>query len=428
MSSVPNETSSVNETPKKVSVAIVGGGIGGLCLAIGLLKYPHLDVQVYEAAASFGEIGAGVAFGPNAERALDLIGPSAREALRKHATTNLWPSHANVYLQYRVGFGEKEGTVICSQKNSAGMQSVHRAHFLDELVKTVPAQRAHFNKRVQQVDEDSDGVTLHFKDGQSARAEVVIGADGVHSKVREHLLGVDVAKSRFTGAICYRALAPMDSAIELLGEEHAQNATMLAGPERALMTYPIEFGRSLNIVAFEYLDHWPHEKWIVPAKYDQIVENYRGWGKPAQGVVKLLNNPDLAIWSMWDSPSVSTYSRGRLAMMGDAAHSMTAFQGQGAGQALEDSCVLQALLGQIHDKKEIPNALAAYDQVRRPRAERVVTTSRDAGYLATMQLEGIKDDLDKMRDNWNNRMHWIWHRNIKAQNEAALEIFKESLP
>ena len=109
------------------------------------------------------------------------------------------------------------------------MKSVHRAHFL-ELVKAVPAQRCHFNKRLQTIEESSDDVTLHFKDGQSAHADVIIGADGVHSKVRENLLGAEVAKPKFTGAICYRGLAAMESAIEVLGEEHAQNAIMLVGP------------------------------------------------------------------------------------------------------------------------------------------------------------------------------------------------------
>lgn len=102
MASVPNETSFFSSIDKTIRITVIGGGIGGLCLAIGLLKYPHIDVQIYEAAPSFGEIGAGVAIGPNAERALDVIGPAAREALRKHATTNLWPSRANISMQYRV--------------------------------------------------------------------------------------------------------------------------------------------------------------------------------------------------------------------------------------------------------------------------------------------------------------------------------------
>lgn len=114
-------------------------------------------------------------------------------------------------------------------------------------------------------------------------------------------------------------------------------------------------------------------------------------------------------------------------MMGDAAHAMTPFQGQGAGQAIEDACVLQALLGKVHDKKYIPNALSAYDQVRRPRAQRVVTTSREAGYLYTMQLDGVEDDVDKIREALEERMHWIWHRNIQAQNQAALDLYEESL-
>lgn len=110
------------------------------------------------------------------------------------------------------------------------MQSVHRAHFLDELVKAVPAQNAHFNKRLETLEESSDGVELYFRDGQSASADVVIGADGVHSKIREHLLGPRAAKPEFTGAICCRGVVPMGSAIKILGEEHAQNATMLVGP------------------------------------------------------------------------------------------------------------------------------------------------------------------------------------------------------
>lgn len=114
------------------------------------------------------------------------------------------------------------------------MQSVHRAHFLDELVKAIPAQRAHFNKRLEDIEEALKGVTLYFKDGQSARADMVIGADGVHSPTRKYLVGADLAKPQFTGAICYRGLVPMDSAIEIIGEEKAQNVQMLLGPSMTL--------------------------------------------------------------------------------------------------------------------------------------------------------------------------------------------------
>lgn len=110
------------------------------------------------------------------------------------------------------------------------MQSLHRAHFLDELVKEVPAQCAHFNKRLHSLEETKDEVALHFQDGTTVTADVVIGADGVHSKVRDFLLGAEAGKPVFSGALIYRSLVSMDKAIEVLGSEHAQNATMLCGP------------------------------------------------------------------------------------------------------------------------------------------------------------------------------------------------------
>ena len=111
------------------------------------------------------------------------------------------------------------------------MRSVHRAHFLDELVKSVPPQRAHFNKRLQHIeDKNGDPVYLRFSDGTTATADVVIGADGIHSTVRKHLLGVEAAKPTFSGSVVFRGIVSMDSAVEKLGAELAQNSTILCGP------------------------------------------------------------------------------------------------------------------------------------------------------------------------------------------------------
>ena len=114
-------------------------------------------------------------------------------------------------------------------------------------------------------------------------------------------------------------------------------------------------------------------------------------------------------------------------MMGDAAHATTPFQAQGAGQAIEDACVLSALFEKVTTPDEASKALAAYDQARRPRAQRVVSTSRESGQLMSMQLPGVGDDLEKMREKLNTRMHWIWHRDLAAQNEDAVRLFEESL-
>lgn len=114
-------------------------------------------------------------------------------------------------------------------------------------------------------------------------------------------------------------------------------------------------------------------------------------------------------------------------MMGDAAHASTPFQGQGAGQAIEDACVLSALFEKVSTPDGIPNALAAYDQIRRPRAQRVVSTSRESGQLISMQQPGVGDNVDKMREELETRMHWIWHRDMVAQNEAAVKLFDEAV-
>ena len=113
--------------------------------------------------------------------------------------------------------------------------------------------------------------------------------------------------------------------------------------------------------------------------------------------------------------------------MGDAAHASTPFQGQGAGQAIEDALVLVTLLGKVETPKQLPNAFAAYDQIRRPRSQKIVTTSRDSGRLTAMREEGIGDDIKKIGEKMSTRMHWIWNRDLAAQNREAVTLFEESL-
>ncbi|CAF9924864.1 MAG: hypothetical protein ALECFALPRED_002851 [Alectoria fallacina] len=422
--------SSAKVSPKPFSVAIIGAGIGGLCTAIALLKYPHIDVQVYEAAPTFGEIGAGVGIAPNAQQALELIAPEARAAYDKHATGNMWPKHAKTLADYVVGEGEHEGELIHAQLNASGQQSVHRAHFLDELVKSVPSQRAHFNKRVDSLKDKQGGpVVVHFKDGTTAIADAVIGADGVHSTVRAHLLGKEAAKPVFAGSVAYRALVPMDKAVEKLGEEFAGNAFFLCGRGKASLSYPTDGGHLLNVVLFDFeQETWEHEKWVLPADPEALRRMFSTWGASSRALVELLlATPNPSVWAMWDHPPAPTYTKGRIAMMGDAAHATTPYQGQGAGQAIEDALVLATLLAEVTEPSMVQNAFLAYDQVRRVRTQRVVSTSRDSGQLVGMRAEGVGSDLEKMRQLLSFRVHWIWNRDMVAQNREAVQLFKESL-
>lgn len=202
-----------------INVAVIGGGMAGLCLAIGLLKHAHLNVQVYEAAHKFSEIGAGVAFGPNAQRALRLIGQSTEEAYLKQRTNNGWKEMENVFFEYRYGMGPKEGELIATVKNETGQSTVHRAKFLDEFVALVPKEICHFGKRLMKlVEKDTGGVHLEFKDGTTAQADAVFGCDGVHSVIRAHLLGEDnpLTQAQFTHSVAYRGQFVRIQAISVL--------------------------------------------------------------------------------------------------------------------------------------------------------------------------------------------------------------------
>jgi salicylate hydroxylase len=232
--------------PKPFSIAIIGGGIAGLSLAIALLNR-NIPVKIYEQAPKFGEIGAGVSFTPNAVQAMDICGPGVYRAFDKVATRNGWKSKEKVWFDYLDGTrsgeeGKMEGGfegrgrrqvpefVI---RNDLGQNGVHRAHFLDELVKLVPDEIAVFGKRLVGIEEPEDvegggKLTMKFEDGTTAEADAVVGCDGIKSKVRAAMFGADspVARPVYTHKYAYRALVPIEQAIEVLGEENAMNACM----------------------------------------------------------------------------------------------------------------------------------------------------------------------------------------------------------
>ena len=176
------------------------------------------------------------------------------------------------------------------------------------------------------------------------------------------------------------------------------------------------------------LEHpdWESDKWIMPGNYSQLAGQFDGWGKMCHNLIELFDTPNLVMWALRDDLPAATYTLGNVAMMGDAAHATTPFQGQGAGQAIEDALVLETLLGRVQDAKHIPNAFAAYDQVRKARSQRVVTTSREAGFVFGMKAKGVGDTLEKMKEKLETRMKWIWNRDLEKQNAEAIALYEES--
>jgi salicylate hydroxylase len=425
-------TTSPSTSPKPFTVAIIGGGIAGLSLTVGLLHH-NIPVTLYEAAPAFAEIGAGVSFGPNALRAMALIDPAIREGYDRLATSNAWESKRGVWFDFRWGVdervkggnkgGKKAGDKISDVRaDPTGQSSVHRAHFLDALVSLVPEGVAQFGKRIETVEDTPSGVLLTFADGTTAEHTTVIGCDGVKSRMRPILLGKDAPASTptFTGKYAYRGLIPMDKAVELLGDELARNAQMYFGYDGHVLTFPIEKGATMNVVAFQtqHSGTWDSPEWVVPVKRAEMLQDFEGWGDSVRDIVSLMQKTD--VWALFDHRPAETYYRGgKVCILGDAAHASTPHQGAGAGMALEDSFVLSGLLGSVKDAGEIESAFRAYDAVRRPRTQKLVTTSRAAAGVYEFQDGDIGDDEGKIGEHLKERYRWIWDEDLEQQLEIA---------
>ncbi|CAI6338777.1 unnamed protein product [Periconia digitata] len=428
---------SETKSRKPFDIAIVGGGISGLTLAIGLLER-GVPVTIYEAASRFGEIGAGVGFGPNAALAMKLLSPKIEAAFNKCKTTNA-PEKYDSWFTVRVGDARKadKDGFVDKERNKVGdalydfnfdsdqgRGGVYRAHFLDELVKDIPEGVAKFGKRLTNVSlaEDGSGDAIcHFADGTQARHNAVVGCDGIKSASRAWMLGKDdpATKPVFSGKFCYRGLIPMDEAVDMLGDEMARNSQMFFGYHGHLLTFPIEKGKTMNVVAFNSRKEWTSDQWVISTSKEEMHATFEGWGTHVRTIIQAMQKPD--IWALHYHLPCSTYYRGRVCLLGDAAHATTPHQGAGAGMCVEDALILAKLLEDTARVEDIEKAFKAYDQVRRPRSQKNVITSKQAGELYDFELHG--DDLEKIEPIFKERMRWIWDVDLEEEIEKARKIY-----
>lgn len=446
--------------PKRsFNLAIVGGGISGLTLALTLLEY-NVDLTIYEAAPHFGEIGAGVSLGPNAGRTMQRMSPKILDAFLKCKTGNVWESKKNSWFTIRVGDarrGDKDGYVRPGKKvddelfnvelSPGESGGVYRAQFLDELVKDVPEGIAKFDKRLVDISDATDGsgdAVLHFADGSTAQHSAVIACDGIKSKAKQWLLGSDntAAHPFFSGKYAYRGLIPMDQASELLGEEVAQNSQIFMGYHGHVLTFPIQDGKTMNgthippsthlppptlltpppsVVAFSSRETWDNDKWVVTTSKEDMQADFADWGGSVAKIIGAMQKPDL--WALFMHPPCNTYTKGRVCLLGDAAHATTPHQGAGAGMCIEDAYVMATLIKDASTVHDVQRAFRAFEHVRKHRTQRLITTSKEAGMLYDLELLG--DDLDRIEENFMTRMKWIWDIDLDGHVEEARRVYNE---
>ncbi|KAI1823398.1 mannitol 1-phosphate dehydrogenase 2 [Xylaria intraflava] len=424
---------------KPFNLAIIGGGITGLSLAIALL--PHkVPFTLYESATKFGEIGAGVGLGPNSVRAMALVSPRVKDGFQRCLTRqydnmeDVWFSgvvgdmrkaeNADGTFSYKGRPGYKIGEKLFDVdythlEGLDGVGGVHRAQFLDELVKLVPPEVAKFGKRLVNVTKatDSEDVVLHFADGTTAQHTAVLGCDGIKSQTRKILLGSDKYNAVFSGKCAYRGLIPMDKAAELVGAQMAMSSHIYFGYHGHILTFPIEAGKTMNVVAFASRDEWTTPEWVVRVSKEEMEADFKGWGPTAMAIISAMERPD--VWALFNMPPAPTYygTQPRICLVGDAAHATTPHQGAGAGMGIEDCYILGNLIGEAESVEDLDRVFKAYDEVRRPRTQKLVETSRQAGQV--WDFEGEGDDIDAVERNMRTRMEWIWSIDLPAELERA---------
>lgn len=350
-------------------IGISGAGIGGLAAAIALRKL-GLESVVFEQAPKFARVGADINLTPNAVLALDGLGVG--DELRKTAAR---PTHR---ISRTWDTGEETSRLEMSQaaetRYGAPQLTMHRADLLAALEQAVPAATIHLGKRTVGIDEGADGITVRFEDGTSQRVDVLVGADGIHSTVRKHLLGDEYPD--FTGVVAYRAVVP---ASRLDGVPNLGAFTKWWGPnpETQIVTFPLNLGRDIFIFATTPQDSWRHESWTMPGSVEELRASYADFHPEARALLAACD--EVLKSALYVRDPLPSWSRGNVTLLGDACHPMMPFMAQGAGMAIEDAVVLARYLADTPDAPA--QALKRYEAARHDRTARVQIGSRGNNWL-----------------------------------------------
>jgi len=346
----------------ELSVAVIGGGIGGLAAGLSLLK-AGVDVHVYEQARALSEVGAGIQVSPNASRVLHRLGLA--EALAKMGVK---PS---AWHQRRWDDGRTLLRTPLAEAIEAAFgfphYQMHRADVLDALASALPAERLHVGHRLTHFHDREDCVAAEFENGTRLRVDALVGADGIHSAVRGILFGPE--NPRFTGCAAYRGLVPAARLADLDIEVTAQ---IWMGPAKHFVHYFVQNRRLVNFVAVIEQDTWTRESWTDAGEIADARAAFADWHPQVRGILESVDQTFL--WGLFDRKPMARWSKGRVTLLGDACHAMLPFMAQGAAQAIEDGATLAVCLSQV-DAREMPAALHRYETLRLPRASRIQALS-----------------------------------------------------
>lgn len=380
--------------PSNCRIAIVGGGLAGLAAANALDTF-GIEAEVFETAPALGEIGAAVNASPQAVKALRAIGVGEPVAAVGYASPGIYTR--NMQTGEFLEFNDRHKAAA---KYGAPYYTFHRADLLDALADTLDRSAIHLGHRLTGIEERGDRVVLAFANGAKVEAEFVIAADGIRSVVRQTLYGAD--NPTYTGQMVWRAMLNGGDVPEEVLEPtgHVQ----WVGPGCHLLAYYIRNRKLVNIVTQEDTDKWVEEGWSTQGDPDEMRLSFPN---PEPRLRKLLSLvTECSKWGLFTRPLTGNWGRGRIQLIGDAAHAMLPNAGQGACQAFEDAYILGRWLDACRNPAE---AFANFRRIRVPRVHGVQRLSISNARFKHMRNSGAqKDAIAAGKGSVHGSSEWVW--------------------
>jgi salicylate hydroxylase len=369
-------------------VAIVGGGIGGAAAATALRR-AGMDARLYEQAPVLREVGAGVAIHPNGGRMLRRLGLG--DELERLGARWTDPQ-----------FRRMDGTLVAPwwPPDLAGtieIYGMHRADLLDMLLRQLPVEAVNPGHRCVGFEQDDHRAVLSFENGAEVEADIVVGADGIHSTLQQFV--TPPSPPLWSRQVAYRGIISASSV-----DWPAGQMRNWLGPGKHFLVFPVRGNTLLNYVGFISTEQPASESWSAPGDPATLAREFAGWDPMVQAIISHVEHTFW--WGLYDREPLPTWTRGRLTLLGDAAHPMLPHVGQGANQAIEDAVALAALLKSA-DGSRAPRALLAYEHVRKAHTAEVQRWSR----LNGRRYDASDPDLTRRDRELSNQARdraWMW--------------------
>lgn len=380
---------------KNLRIAVVGAGIGGLSLALALRR-KGLECTLYEQAAELREVGAAIAMSAASTRFYyDELGLG--DALGERS----YEIQALIHRDGRDGRKISEHRFDYRARYGAPFIGIHRADFQVVLSQAVGMDSIKLQKKLLSIDDSGNEAVLHFADGSSATADLVIGADGARSTVRRLLLGYDDAL--YSGASAFRGIVPIEKMPSMPDPEAIQ---FWMGPGQHCLHYPINANGDHNFFLVERNPSpWPHKAWIAPTNDEEKLARFHDWHPAVVEMVSAVSCTER--WALFNRPPLGRWTRGRITLLGDAAHAVVPHHGQGANTSVEDAIVLAQ---QLASGLDLDAALAEYERLRRGRTRKIQFASiTTADVLHLPDGERADERNARLADpgSWDRHVDWI---------------------